>query len=217
MERDPDIPQYGVLTRMANKHGSDKGTTFHGFTDFYESYLGPMRNEIRKVLEIGVWKGASLRMWRDFFPGALIFGMDRDLAPYQSEDTDRIMVFAGDQTNRTEMAYIEGPLDLIVDDGGHSMDQQQISLAALFPKLRPGGLYILEDLHTSLMYPGWGIDDDHGNTTLQMMRDFQVSGAMTSRHMTSDEMEYLTEQIAEVRVFRGKSPLSLTSILRKRA
>lgn len=221
--RDPDIPQYGVLTRLANKHGSDKGSMCHQFTDFYEGFLSPIRSSVRKVLEVGVWQGASLKMWRDYFPSATIFGLDTD--DCRQLDEKRIRTFVGDQSDRKRLWGLFGSppeglptadFDLIVDDGGHHMDQQQVSLGALFPHVRPGGYYILEDLHTSLMYPGWGIKDDRSNTTLAMIEGFIAHGEMRSCHMTFDEQEYLSEEIAECRIFKGRSPLSLTCVMRKR-
>lgn len=216
---DPDIPQHGVLTRLARKHGTDKGPSCHHFTDIYEAFLSPLRKSARNVLEIGVWKGASLRMWRDYFPDAHVHGWD--IAGVDLGDESHISVQVVDQCNREQLilaARSAGVLryDLIVDDGGHHMDQQQTSLAVLFNWLRPGGIYILEDLHTSLMYPGWGIAEDRGNTTLQMIERFISEGVMVSKHMTMDEMAYLTGQVAECRIFRGKSPLSLTCVMVKR-
>jgi hypothetical protein len=213
LERDPDIPHYGTLTRLANKYGSDKGSGCHQFTDIYEGFLGPIRHEVRRVLEIGVWQGASLRMWRDFFPQAVVHGIDIE---EKVLNEDRISTFVMDQADRAQLAQVEGLYDLIVDDGGHFMDQQQVSLAALFPHVRPGGFYVLEDLHTSLMYPGWGIDAERGNTSLAMVEQFVSQGVMVSKHMSTDEMLYLTEQVGDCWVFRGKSPLSLTCVMRRR-
>lgn len=214
--QNPDIERYGLLTRLADKYGSDKGSSFHAFTGIYEGYLDPIRHDVRRVLEIGVWQGASLRMWRDYFPEAEVYGID--IEPKELGEA-HIETFVADQADREQLraTKIPSPFGLIVDDGGHTMEQQQVSLAALFPHVRPGGYYILEDLHTSLMFPGWGIHEDRGNSTLAMIEQFIAHGVIRSRHMTEAEMAFLTNKIADCRIFKGKSPLSLTCVMRKRA
>lgn len=215
-QQNPDIERYGLLTRLADKYGSDKGSSFHAFTGIYEGYLDPIRRDVRRVLEVGVWHGASLRMWRDYFPEAHVYGIDIEAKELGEE---RITTLVADQADRDHLwaaTRAGGGCDLIVDDGGHTMEQQQVSLAALFPCVLPGGYYILEDLHTSLMFPGWGIDEDRNNTTLGMVERFIAHGVFASRYMTTEEMSFLTDHVAECRIFRGRSPLSLTAVLGKK-
>lgn len=160
------------LTELANKYGSDKGTegpsrnwTVHNYTDVYEAYLGGLRTESITLLEVGLgirgdaWEaqvahgrnargGASMQMWHDYFPNARIYGADIHDASFL--DNDRIRTFRVDQGDRnqlTDMAeQVEGGFDVIVDDGSHRADHQQITFGVLFPYLKPGGIYIIEDL-----------------------------------------------------------------------
>jgi hypothetical protein len=64
------------LDELAVRHGTDKSSRRHGFAEIYETYVRPLRDEPIAMLEIGVWKGASLRMWADYFPNGRIHGLD---------------------------------------------------------------------------------------------------------------------------------------------
>ena len=121
----------------------------------------------------------------------------------------------------------DGPLLLredpgsLIDDGGHTMEQQQVSLGFLFRHLRPGGYYIIEDVHTSLpaLWKGYGAARDGSNTTLRMLENFlrSASPAIRSRYMLDEEMAYLTEHIESVIVSHRPKSRSLMCVLRKKA
>lgn len=132
------------LSSLAVVYQTDK--VRHGFCAFYHSHLASIRQDVRKVLEIGVWRGASLRMWRDYFLNAVVHGFDQHVLP--GPLPDRIQLHQGDQASRESLRQLlqatGSEFDLILDDGGHTMAQQQVSLGALFPHLRPGGLSRLE-------------------------------------------------------------------------
>jgi hypothetical protein len=154
------------LTELANHHGSDKGTIGptpewlpHNYTDVYEAYLGSMREAPVTLLALGVagenrvaggnTGGASVKMWRDFFARGRIYGIDVNECSFL--DDERVTTFVADQGNVDELAavldMIEEPFfDLIVDDGSHRPDHQQISLSFLWDHLKPGGLYFIENL-----------------------------------------------------------------------
>jgi hypothetical protein len=128
------------------------------YMDVYDDILAPWMGRTVSFLEIGVYKGGSLRMWRDFFsPTSQVTFLDID-PKCKALELPGTTVAIGDQTdtgflNRTAAEF--GPFDMIVDDGGHKMDQQIISFQTLWPKLNDGGLYIVEDVHTSY-WPGFG-------------------------------------------------------------
>jgi hypothetical protein len=147
-----------LLDQLARRHGSDKGSEpvaglrGKGYTSIYSRFFEPVRRRELVLLEIGVYRGASLRMWEEFFPNARIFGVDVDPActRYQS---DRTSVLIGDQADTDFLERlvdaVAAPLDVVIDDGGHHMHQQQTSLEYLYPHVARGGLYCIEDLHTS--------------------------------------------------------------------
>jgi hypothetical protein len=149
---------HSTLTQIMNANRSDKGTlkgAGHSYTLVYEQWFESIRQEPLRVLEIGVCDprrpGASLQSWHEYFPNATLYGYDIEDA--HRFDNDRIVTFIGDQSNPADLArFIEfsgGEFDLIIDDGSHLSRHQQASLAFLFPYLKPGGQYIIEDLHCS--------------------------------------------------------------------
>lgn len=141
-------------------HRTDEKTLFKmdHYLDIYDGLMGPWMGKPVSFLEIGVYKGGSLRMWRDFFsPKATLTFLDIDPA-CKALEIPGTEVRIGDQTDvpfLQKTASERGPFDIIVDDGGHKMDQQITSFRALWPSLRDGGLYIVEDVHTSY-WPGFG-------------------------------------------------------------
>lgn len=146
------------LCKLAHKYGTDKTH----YTPFYSLLLEGRRNTVASVLEIGIGTpsamqhvagykpGASLRMWEEYFPQAYIYGMDNDASVLF--ETERIYTFCADQSRPdtyTLRADIHERFDLIIDDGSHNAEHQLITFKALKPRLRPGGLYIIEDVNVS--------------------------------------------------------------------
>lgn len=141
------------LDEIARRHGTDKSTQRHSFTPIYETFVAHLRDRPVTVLEIGVLRGASLRMWRDYFADGTIYALDiKEEAKQHAEE--RIHIHIGDQKKPDVLDRIlaqSGPLDLIVDDGGHRAEQQLGSLFHLWEHLKPGGVYMIEDIHTSYL------------------------------------------------------------------
>jgi len=131
------------LTILAQQHGTDKWG-WHTYTPLYHKLLSPMRAKLRAILELGIRTGASLKMWRDYFPAATVYGVDVQPSPSLG---NRIVTTRGDLRDFRCYAPLAGrQYDLIVDDASHKPDQQMLSLALLWPTLRPGGIYVIEDV-----------------------------------------------------------------------
>jgi Methyltransferase domain len=159
-----------TLDELALNHGTDKSSAGHDFARIYEQFLEAWRHLRITLLEIGVLDGASLRMWRDFFPEARLFGLDNDAAV--GERVHSASIFIGDQADATVLDAVvreSGPLDLIIDDGAHKAKQQIGSLLYLWPHLTPGGIYIVEDVHTSYL-PQWGMTWRQPGTTMELLK-----------------------------------------------
>ena len=139
----------GELERIAQQWTTDKGVIGHHYLQYYEWYTERMRESATKVLEIGVDLGKSHRMWRDYFPNATVIGLDSDRQYVTGVDLgERIELLLGNQNDPAMMEELasRGPYDLIVDDGSHIPQHQLLSFQLLFPALRPGGVYIIEDI-----------------------------------------------------------------------
>ena len=144
--------EYHYLDQMALETGTDKSSRAHNYTEIYAEHFAPLRNQSIKFLEIGIAAGESVRLWENYFPNASLHFIDicRDGIQYYSPRSHYYFLDQADPQALQEFAHLSGgSFDIIIDDGGHFMHQQIISFQTLFPYLQSGGLYIIEDLHTS--------------------------------------------------------------------
>jgi hypothetical protein len=189
----------------------------HGYMSLYHPLFLKLKN-IKKVLEIGIYQGESLKMLSAYFKDALICGMDiNDCSCFDSE---KIKTFICNQENKNDLEkFIQesgSEFDLIIDDGGHTMKQQQTSFGVLFKFLKPGGTYILEDLHTSKL-EGWFTSDDEIKT-LDMLEKLKNENILISNHISCNEKEYILNNVESVNIWT-RTPCyskSVTSIITKK-
>ena len=120
------------------------------YFDIYHRHLSKFVGTKVDVVEIGIYSGGSLGMWRTYFGnGCHVYGVDIEPACKAYESTD-VSVFIGDQADRglwKEFKNKVGKVDIVIDDGGHTPEQQQVTLQEMLPALRDGGVYICEDIH----------------------------------------------------------------------
>jgi hypothetical protein len=176
-----------------NAYGSDK--VEHDYTMVYEEYLSPLKEQAKNIMEIGVWRGASIRMWRDFFPNAKIWGVDFiDM----SIEGDRVEMIKVDQSKREDIEKLKIEMDVIIDDGSHLAHDQQITLAMLFPYIKY--YYFIEDLEAS------------HQTEIMLERFIKGDNKIVSEFMTEEEINYL-EKHMECQLF--KLPKGTLAMLKK--
>jgi hypothetical protein len=160
-EREVRDEDWTDLDLLADKYRSDKGPAGTRFSSIYDRFLSPLRSSPIRLLEIGVSRGCSISMWLEYFPNATIFGMDlctiaknRERQPEKNllppPNSPRYTHVVGDQSRREDLrkaVVANGELfDVIIDDGSHRDSDIQLTLGYLFPYLRSGGLYFIEDL-----------------------------------------------------------------------
>lgn len=140
-----------TLDEIGLKTNTDKASIFHNFLNFYEQQLTLDRSSQLKILEIGVYDGASLAMWSDYYYNSHVIGVDinPDCLKYRGERKEVVIADQSNIDHLSKIVYEYGPFDLIVDDGSHIWDHQITTLQYLFPSVRSGGFYILEDIDTS--------------------------------------------------------------------
>jgi hypothetical protein len=155
------------LKDLFNYYGSDKST--NGYSDIYECLFHPLRHKPIRFLEIGIGTmipgmlssmhgyapdsykpGASLRAWRDYFTNGSIYGLD--LQPDTQFTETRIQTIQSDSRNpmlvSQELARLSlYEFDVILDDGSHLLSDQIATLQVMFKYLKPGGIWITEDIH----------------------------------------------------------------------
>lgn len=122
------------------------------YFDVYERYFKKYRGKKVTVLEIGVAHGGSLQMWKEYFgDDALICGVDIKPECKKLEEKNT-KIFIGSQSDKEFLRHLKTqipPIDILIDDGGHKMDQQIITFNELFEHIKDDGIYLCEDLHTS--------------------------------------------------------------------
>lgn len=148
---DNSIHNLAVKQFMKLEHKATDKYWVHGYTRLYDKHIGHLRKEALKILEIGVFRGASLLLWKEAYPKSKIYGIDKNwkISRPFLEGQDRIEVFQGRQEDvkfLKEKVVPSGPFDIIIDDGGHKPGQQQPSFEVLWKNLKSGGWYIIEDL-----------------------------------------------------------------------
>lgn len=152
------------LCELAIKHSTDKGgrhNTYdhqpchgtHEYTPVYFDLFSKQRLLVQSVLEIGINRGCSLRMWKEFFPNATITGLDNN--PDCLFNEDRIKSYLADQSDPHSIANAlqkaqTFPFDVIIDDGSHDMMDQVVTMNSLAPRLLTDiGVYVIEDIPRS--------------------------------------------------------------------
>ena len=140
-----------TLTEIANKNGTDKGTEHyeaHGYTEVYDKYIPSEGNYT--LLEIGIWHGDSMRMWKQYNPEMNLHAIDIDPRVTNYVSPDEFNIHIGDQTDEKfleDVVKLTGPLDFVIDDGSHVGEHIVKTFEILWKHVKPGGYYFVEDLH----------------------------------------------------------------------
>lgn len=218
-----------ALTRLANRHGSDKGDAHlsrHAYTRVYGPLFAPLRDRPVRVLEIGLlhlrasggWAdparrnaggqragdAPSLRMWADYFPRAEIFGFD--LNDFSGIEVPRTSIVQGDMGDPDDLARLVretgGRFDVVIEDASHASHHQQIALAHLFPHVAPGGLYAIEDLR----FQPPALERPDAEPTRAVLRRGGACGDWRSSYIDDAAAARLAEQVASVEFYDSLAP-----------
>ena len=204
-----------TLTELGTLHQTDK--VDHGFTDVYEKLFAPLRKNKLNFLEIGIWEGGSIKMWRDYFTNATIYGAD-----IEDKYNDSIIAVCN-QEEESELLNLfkDVEFDVIIDDGGHTMKQQQITFKTMFPRLRSGGIFVIEDLHTSL-YPDFYVEENKeynqkdDETTLSLLKCLKRMKNFQTKYIVINEFKALRQQISSIEIHYLNDLDSITGIIYKK-
>ena len=156
------VSRSGPMSELFAQHQGRQVTKWSQYFDIYDQVLSPYRagfpgapggaTRPLRFLELGVFQGGSLELWREFFGAdAAIMGIDIDERCAGVARAD-LPVRIGSQADGAFLKSVVnelGGVDVVLDDGSHVAKHQRASFDALFPLLTPGGLYIVEDVHTS--------------------------------------------------------------------
>lgn len=141
----------GFLHKYFLANGGKRLHKWMHYFDIYERHFERFRNKSPVILEVGVFGGGSLEMWKEYFgAGAKIIGLDIDPS-CKAHEADGIQIFIGSQDDPyvlNEIVEKYPEIDIVLDDGSHIMKHMVETFEYLYPKISPNGCYIVEDTHT---------------------------------------------------------------------
>jgi glycosyltransferase involved in cell wall biosynthesis len=162
------------------------------YSKFYDKEFKDLKPE--SLLEIGVWKGGSLKMWEEYFPQAKIYGIESNPSFKTSEN-----IFIGLQSDEKFLQEIIAKIgvpDIIIDDGSHKVSDQQKSFEVLFPLMKSGGIYVIEDLCTSY-WTDHELNFVDGKRTTEYLLDLIMESGRDPHHK-----DFLTD-VLSVKFYRS--------------
>jgi cephalosporin hydroxylase len=189
---------------------------WHHYFDIYDKHFSKFVGKNPKILEIGVFRGGSLLMWQNYFgKGSTVVGIDIDENTKQYEDLEKnIHIRLMDQSNINQLNNLKSiynNFDIIVDDGSHINEHQRITFQELWGVLSDGGIYLVEDTHTSYwQYYNGGYK--HKNSFVEFSKDIidSINGyhheRIDSYTMTVDSMTCYDSVIVFEKKIRNSKP-----------
>ncbi|GHT50160.1 hypothetical protein FACS1894102_5500 [Spirochaetia bacterium] len=200
------------LSEIGLFYGTDKIGS-HYYTQHYMTYLQKIRKKHIRLLEIGVggydnpnFGGHSLRMWKKYFSHGQIYGLDiYDKSALQEK---RITIFKGSQIDNDFLEDVikrTGELDIIIDDGSHLNEHIIETFKILFPKLKQGGIYVVEDIQTSY-WPDMGGDSQNllnQNTAMNFFKGLTDGLNYEEYLIPGYEPSYYDENISDIHFYHN--------------
>ncbi len=200
------------IGKLFEQYGSDKNDLSHDYGKYYQKHL-PIN--INALMEIGTWRGASIKAFKEFYNDEgkfhtinYIFG--GEIISVKELENINVVAHEGKQENIFFLKTINDLFTVIVDDGSHHSDAQLITFKQMFiNNLESGGLYVCEDVYGHLegdegKYWRRGIVDTPQNTIMGIMRNYLNGGTLESQFITKEENDLLMSLIDEVNIYDDK-------------
>ena len=171
-----DVNSFNEFDKFIYEDSHNRVNKFIHYSEIYERHFNRFKGKDLKILEIGVYGGGSLQMWKNYFASSghkvQVYGIDinPECKKYEEEG---IEIFIGSQEDRNFLKDVKervGTFDVIIDDGGHTMNQQICSFEELFGALSSDGVYLCEDVHTSY-WDQWGGGYKKENTFIEYAKN----------------------------------------------
>jgi len=155
---------------------------WESYFSVYETYLEKFRGKTPAVVEVGICRGGSAEMWQKYFgEGSTIVGIDIDenVKQFATPGCEQVMGNQGDPEFWNQFWATHPDVDILIDDGGHYMEQQITTLLQCWPHVKPGGVLIVEDTHTNY-WPEYGSHLDNPRSFLSYAK--RVTDTMNVEH-----------------------------------
>lgn len=195
------------LFEIGMKYETDKVS--HFFLHHYDKEFNKLRNSPLRLLEIGVYKGASIRMWREYFPHAEIHCIDINRIDLSNLNNVHMHIVDCDKKEDLQKeAAALGFFDIIIDDGGHTMRQQQNAFEIFWHQLKSGGTFIMEDMHTSIKELYAGHNEENQPTTYSLVHSLLKKKPFVSSYISKSSYENISKSVGKVEIIWSKHILS---------
>lgn len=211
------LPDKKELNELGTFYGTDKQYNHNYYNRFYTKILEPYKSRC-DILEIGIDDGKSLKVWRDYFDNGIVHGIDNIEFNFNEHRIETFKVNQSDEQQLINFSELGTQYDVIIDDGTHKMKDQQVTCQLLFKNLKPGGLFIFEDLQTSIECKmpekrifGWG--NPEKTTCLDMLESI-VNGTPITDYITSEWQNFINS-IESVEISKDRSD-SIYAIIKKK-
>ena len=199
------------LEEIGSRHKTDKSCIEHNFLDFYQEQLTRFEQRSLLLIEIGVYNGSSLRMWGEWFAEGRVVGLD--INPNVADLSDipsHCHIEVGDAADESFLRSIDvkyGQPDIVIDDGSHRWHHQITALHHFWPRIRSGGAFIMEDIHTSFPdlakeYRGLGTITAY-DYILELNRWVVGNRFMSKQEPMNDFIDAQWRTIRSISFFRG--------------
>ena len=185
------------LTEIGQKYGTDKAT-YHSFTEVYDDIFAQYQSP--RILEIGVAEYKSIAMYLEYFKSPYIVAMDIENKSHYVNKQWRFV--QGDKTQIDDLRKcVQGEdfFDIVLEDGGHTMKQQQVTFGYLIDYIKTGGYYILEDLHTS--FRDNYRESDCKFSSYKMLKNIENKIVPFSNYIDKSQQEHILSKIDTIDIF----------------
>lgn len=203
------------LKIIAEGTRTDKDSA-HNYLELYENVFSKFDNKkVENILEIGVETGDSLLMWAEYFPNATIWGFDiKEIDNNDVFNHPRIKTFIVDQRcekSLSEIIKICPNFEVIIDDGGHTMEMHQKTLKHFFTKVKNDGVYVIEDLHTCSgkykeLYGNIVIQEGDTLTTvvLNALSEEKIDDKFSTNYLSTKDLFKIHDKIKKIQILKGR-------------
>jgi len=212
--------RYNDLLQFANEEATDKGPLEHYYVRVYDFFMRPNRDSIEYLCEVGLLRhvaqrsssqkvhpeAPSLRMWRKYLPTTHLVGFD--IKEFEQPHDKNCTIIRGDQSSREDLQKLvdyHSGYDVIIDDARHASPHQQITLSFLFPHVKSGGVYFIEDLNSQVE----SFERADVPKTIKLLREFAATGVWSSPLSTPEEKKVLESEVKEIHFFESLKGVDL--------
>ena len=178
----------------------------HGYSHTYEKYFLPLKNSKLNILEIGSFYGNAAAALYFYFKNSDIYSADvyPDLFRYTSKRTKNFYIDSSSEESITNVLLKkEDMFDIIIEDASHVLKDQIISLFMLFKKLKPGGLFICEELDFPEKRQDMNLNNEYPSLK-EILINKMENKDFVSKYISEEDKKYFLDNVKSIKIYKGK-------------